>query len=107
MAFGTTPADTALAAMADALCSGEQLRDVARQQHDTFIITGASVPSYWTFFAIAQDMLGDIFAIQEHGSPSRSAEAAQAVAYQQGIGLVAGPFGQNWTLWCGSVVAAP
>ena len=72
-----------------------EMWEAARQQPDAFIITGANVTSYWTCEAIAMDMPGDIFAFKEHGIPSRSAEAAQAVAYQQGFGLVAGPLDET------------
>ena len=69
--------------------------EAARQQPNAFIITGANVTSYWTCEAIAMDMPGDIFAFKEHGIPSRSAKAAQAVAFQQGFGLVAGPLDET------------
>ena len=63
----------------------------AASEQGMFCITGANITSFWSTLAVLKGLQGDILALQEHGIPERSLDAAQAVAHQHGFTLVAGP----------------
>ncbi|WP_353239700.1 hypothetical protein, partial [Limnohabitans sp.] len=87
--------------------SGDSKWDSLAVKGSTFQVSCVNITSFWSSLATIGGMHSDIIAVQEHGILERSREAAQAVAFQQGFTLVAGPLDETGHSGVAVLVRAP